>query len=156
MPMETSRIADQLRRAFDGEAWHGPAVLEILHGVTAADAAARPLPAGHNIWEIALHIAVWDDVARRRMAGKIVEPTPEEDWPPVPDTTAGAWERTQAHLKRTHEDLVRAVSDLPDARLEERVPGKEPSYNTLYYLLHGVVQHELYHAGQIALLKKAL
>ena len=156
MPMETSRIADQLRRAFDGEAWHGPAVLEILHGVTAADADARPLPRGHNIWEIALHIAVWDDVARRRMAGKIVQPTPEEDWPPVADRTAGAWERTQAHLKRTHEDLVRAVSDLPDARLEERVPGKEPSYNTLYYLLHGVVQHELYHAGQIALLKKAL
>ena len=81
--METSRIADQLRRAFDGEAWHGPAVLEILHGVTAADAAARPLPRGHNIWEIALHIAVWDDVARRRMAGEIVQPTPEEDWPPV-------------------------------------------------------------------------
>ena len=80
---ETSRIADQLRRAFEGEAWHGSSVLEILSGVNAASAAARPLPRSHRIWEIALHIAVWDDAARRRMAGEVVQPTPDEDWPAV-------------------------------------------------------------------------
>ncbi len=153
---ETSRIADQLRRAFEGEAWHGPALLEILKGVTAAGAAARPLPGSHRIWEIVRHIAVWDDAARRRMAGEVVQPTPEEDWPPVTDTTAAAWERTLAHLRQTHDALVGAVRACPDSRLLEKVPGKEPEYYTLYYMLHGVVQHELYHAGQIALLKKAM
>jgi DinB superfamily len=101
--IETTRIADQLRRAFDGEAWHGPALLEILDGVTAAVAAARPLPDAHSIWEIVRHIAVWDDVARRRMAGAVVQPTPEEDWPAVGETSAEAWPRTLDHLKQTHQ-----------------------------------------------------
>ncbi len=153
---ETSRIADQLRRAFEGEAWHGPAVLEILDGLTAAGAAARPLTGAHSIWEIVRHIAVWDDAARRRLAGEVVQPLPHEDWPDVGPTTAGAWERTIEALKQTHDALVRAVAACPDARLLEKTPGKDPDYYTLYYMLHGIVQHELYHAGQISLLKKAL
>lgn len=150
---ETSRIADQLGRAFEGEAWHGPALLEILDGVTASAAAARPLAGAHSIWEIARHIAVWDDVARRRLAGEVVQPPPDEDWP---ETSGEAWERTLQHLKRTHDALVEAVTACPDSRLPEKVPGKEPAHYTLYYMLHGIVQHELYHAGQIALLKKGL
>ena len=153
---ETSRIADQLRRAFAGEAWHGPALLEILDGLTAAGAAARPLPGAHSIWEIVRHIAVWDDAARRRMAGEVVQPAPHEDWPEVSETTAGTWARALEHLERTHDALVQAVTACPDSRLAEKVPGKEPDYYTLYYMLHGIVQHELYHAGQISLLKKAL
>ena len=154
--IETLRIADQLRRAFAGEAWHGPALLEILAGVTAAGALARPLPRCHCIWEIVLHIAVWDDAARRRMAGVVVQPNPDEDWPAIAETSPEAWRRTLGDVNRTHDALVTAVSALPDPRLRERVPGKEPDYYTLYYMLHGIVQHELYHAGQIALLKKAV
>ena len=153
---ETLRIADQLRRAFEGEAWHGPAVLEILEGVTAVGALARPLARSHCIWEIVLHIAVWDDAARRRMAGEVVQPTPDEDWPAIAETSPEAWRRTLGHLRRTHDALVAAVSALPDSRLMEKVPGKEPDYYTLYYMLHGIAQHELYHAGQIALLKKSV
>ena len=154
--VETLRIADQLRRAFEGEAWHGPSLLEILRGVSAAGAAARPLPKSHRIWEIVLHIAVWDDAARRRMAGEVVQPTPEQDWPAVGETSPAAWERTLDHLKRTHDALVEAVAAFSDARLLDRVPGKEPDFYSFYYMLHGIVQHELYHAGQIALLKKAV
>jgi len=154
-PIETLRIADQLHRAFAGEAWHGPSVLEILSGLDASGAAVRPLPGAHDIWEIVLHIAVWDDVARRRLAGEVVEPTPAEDWPAVTETTPEAWQRAVDHLTQTHDALIRSVTAFSDARLLERVPGKEPAYNTIYFLLHGVVQHELYHAGQIALLRKA-
>ena len=142
--METLRIADQLRRAFEGEAWHGPSVLEILQGLTPAVAAARPLPRSHSIWEIVQHIAVWDDVARRRMAGEVVQPTADQDWPAVTDTAPGAWRRTLDHLKHTHDALVAAVTALSDPRLRDRVPGKEQEYYTLYYMLHGIVQHELY------------
>jgi uncharacterized damage-inducible protein DinB len=153
---ETLRIVDQLRRAFAGEAWHGPALLHILEGLTAAGALARPLPAAHTIWEIVLHIAVWDDAARRRMAGEVVQPTPQEDWPAVTDAGPGAWQRTLDHLTQAHHALIQAVTAFSDPRLLERVPGKEASHYTFYYMLHGIVQHELYHAGQIALLRKAV
>src|SRR5437762_13216457 len=72
---EAARIAELLQRAFDGSAWHGPAVLELLEDVDAATAAARPLPRVHSIWELVLHIAVWDDAAVRRLGGKKWQPT---------------------------------------------------------------------------------
>lgn len=67
---EAARIADQLRRAFDGSAWHGPALLELLKDVDSAAAAAKPLPEVHSIWELVLHIAVWDDAGLRRLDGE--------------------------------------------------------------------------------------
>jgi len=152
---EATRIADQLRRAFDGEAWHGDALLEILEGVTAAQAAARPIASAHTIWELVLHIAAWDGAALRRLGGAAIELGDEENFPPVPDVSDAAWHRATAQLRNTNQDLVAAVVDLPDARLFEMVPGKHGAHYTFYYMLHGVVQHELYHAGQIALLKKA-
>jgi uncharacterized damage-inducible protein DinB len=153
---ENIRIADQLRRAFEGEAWHGPSVLEILDGVDAETAAARPMADTHSIWEIVLHIAVWDGAALVRMNGKVTQPTGDKDWPPVKDVSPAAWKGALQHLKKTHSELVNAVERLPESRLTDKVPGKEPDFYTFYYMLHGIAQHELYHAGQIALLKKAV
>ena len=152
---EATRIADQLRRAFDGEAWHGDSLFEILEGVTAERASARPIKGAHSIWELVLHIAAWDDTVLRRLGGAAVELSDLENFPPVRDTSEAAWRRALAQVRRTHHDLVAAVAELPDSRLYEMVPGKEGAHYNFYYMLHGVVQHELYHAGQIALLKKA-
>ncbi len=151
---EAARIADQLRRAFDGEAWHGDSLFEILEGVAAERAAARPVTGAHSIWELALHIAAWDDVALRRIGGTAVELSDAENFPTVTDASEAAWRAALAAVRRGHERLVAAVAALPDSRLLEMVPGKEGAHYTFYYLLHGVVQHEIYHAGQIALLKK--
>jgi uncharacterized damage-inducible protein DinB len=151
---ETDRLADQIRRAFEGEAWHGDSLLEILAGVNAKTAAARPIPNAHTIWELLLHIQVWDDASIRRAGGTAVQPTGEKDFPPVRDTREAAWPQTLASVKKTHEELVRTVAAFPDSRLQERVPGKSQDYYNFYYLFSGIVQHELYHAGQIALLKK--
>ena len=151
---ETARIADQLHRAFSGEAWHGDSLLEILSGVTAAQAAARPIPHAHTIWELVLHIAAWDGAVRRRLAGEALELNDEQNFPPVKDTSESAWRKTLEYVRRVHDELVQAVSESPDTRLSEQVPGKQGAHYNFYYLLHGVVQHELYHAGQIALLKK--
>lgn len=151
---ETARIADQLRRAFDGEAWHGDSVLEILSGVTAAQAAARPIAHAHTIWELTLHIAAWDGAVLRRLGGAAVELSDGENFPRVADCSDAAWRSALAQLRRVHEQLIAAVAAFPDSRLDDIVPGKEGSHYTFYYMLHGVVQHELYHAGQIALLKK--
>jgi len=151
---EASRIADQLRRAFDGEAWHGDSVLEILKGVTAERAAERPIKNAHTIWELVLHIAAWDGAVRRRLGGVAVALSDAENFPLVRDTSEAAWGKALAEVRRAHEELIAAVSAMPDSRLYEMAPGKEGAHYTFYYMLHGVVQHELYHAGQIALLKK--
>ncbi|HEY6339567.1 MAG TPA: DinB family protein [Candidatus Sulfotelmatobacter sp.] len=149
---EASRIADQLRRAFDGNAWHGPALLELLADVDAATAAAKPLPHVHSIWELVLHIGAWDESTLVRLSGKKSQPQGVENFPPVTNPTAVAWRKSVGELKRIHTALVKTVAALPQSRLSDRVPGKRYDF---YHLLHGVAQHELYHAGQIAILKKA-
>jgi uncharacterized damage-inducible protein DinB len=149
---EPALIAEQLRRAFEGDAWHGPAVLELLQGVDAATAAAKPLPGVHSIWELVLHIAVWDAAACRRLAGEKWQPEGIANFPLVPKPTEAAWRKAVAHAKRTHDVLVKTVAALHESGLRERVPGKKYDF---YFMLHGVAQHALYHAGQIAILKKA-
>ena len=151
---EATRIADQLRRAFAGDAWHGDSLFEILNGVTAAQAAARPIKNAHTIWELVLHIAAWDNAVLRRLGGVAVELSDTQNFPTVTDASETAWRKALAEVQRVHDELVEAVSVLSDSRLDEIVPGKEGAHYTFYYMLHGVVQHELYHAGQIALLKK--
>jgi uncharacterized damage-inducible protein DinB len=151
---ETARLADQIRRAFEGEAWHGDPILEILKGINAQQAAAHPIPNAHSIWELVLHIAAWDGAVRRRTAGQAVNLPDSENFPPIRDTSEAAWTKAVAYLTQTHADLVKAVSEFPDSRLHERVPGKKEPYYNFFYMFSGIVQHELYHAGQIVLLKK--
>jgi len=149
---EASRIADQLRRAFDGSAWHGPSLLKLLRDVDAATAAARPIPHVHSIWELVLHIAAWDRAVTVRLGGKKTQMRGTENFPLVKNPTAVEWKNAIAATKRAHDLLVKTVAGLPDSRLRDQVPGKRYDF---YHMLHGVVQHELYHAGQIAILKKA-
>jgi uncharacterized damage-inducible protein DinB len=150
---ESERIAEQLRRAFDGNAWHGPSVLELLEDVDAATAAAKPVPDVHSIWELLLHIAVWDNAGMVRLAGQKYQPTGTANFPIVPrKSTEAAWRKAVADTKRIHEKLIKTVAALPESRLRDRVPGKRYDF---YHMLHGIAQHELYHAGQIAILKKA-
>ncbi|HEV2114766.1 MAG TPA: DinB family protein [Terriglobales bacterium] len=148
---EIARISDQLKRAFEGDAWHGPSVLEVLEGVNAHAAAAKPVSGAHSIWELVLHIAAWDGAIRRRMDGQALQLTDEQDFPAVKDTSDTAWRNAIENLKQRHAELIKGVLAMPDYRLTSQVPGKDYDF---YHMLHGAVQHELYHAGQIALLKK--
>ena len=153
---ETFRLADQIRRAFEGNAWHGDSVLELLAGVNAATAAAHPIKNAHSIWELLLHIAAWDEDVVRRIGGTVVEVTDEQNFPTIKDTSEAAWTQAIETTKKIHNELIKAVASFPDSRLTEQVPGKTQKYYNFYYLFAGIVQHELYHAGQIALLKKAV
>ncbi len=149
MSGEVARIVDQLDRAYRGEAWHGPAVSEVLKGVDAAAASARPVTGAHSIAELVRHVIVWQDEAVRRLEGVgTSDLPPEEDWPPT-----GDWDALLERLESSYQGLREAIASLDDARLEDAVPGNP---GTVYALLHGVVQHDLYHAGQIVILKKAL
>ena len=150
---ETVRIADQLRRALSGNAWHGSPLSELLANVNAEQAAARPVPTAHSIWELVLHIEVWAHAALGATKGtpmaKIVGT--EEDWRSA-GNGAAAWTSAQASLFSTGEQLAKAIEEFGDDRLKEIVPGRKYDF---YHLFHGIVQHSLYHGGQIALVKKA-
>lgn len=150
---ETKRIEDQLQRAFNGEAWHGPSLMAILEGVTATQAAARPLNGGHSIWELVLHIAAWEQAGVRRLGGDRAALSDTEDWPTVSDTSEPAWEQTKETLRAGHGEFEAAISKLDDSRLDQPIV---EGLATVYVTLHGIIQHTLYHAGQIAILKKAL
>lgn len=153
--IEVQRILDQLKRAYEGEAWHGPSVREVLSGVTAEQAHARPIANGHTIYELVRHIAVWEDAGRRRLEGdraQIPISSPE-DWPTPQDTSASGWEQAKAALDRGHQELMKAISHLDESKLDEPVL---EGLSSVYVTVHGVIQHDLYHAGQIAILKKAI
>src|SRR5215217_9141754 len=154
---ELDRIRDQFRRAFEGEAWHGPSVLALLDGVTAQQAAAHPIPGAHSIWELTLHIAAWERACLRRLNGDPAQLTDAEDWEPINDTSDAAWEATKQQLIDNHRELLEATARVDESRLDETIY-QDPNipYSSIYVTLHGVVQHDLYHAGQIAMLKKAL
>jgi uncharacterized damage-inducible protein DinB len=145
-------IVDQLHRAFDGDAWHGPALMEILGGIDARTAAARPLPTAHSIWELALHVSAWEQVCLRRIRGESVSLSDAENFGHIEHVSETAWQRAVKNLKQHHEDLIQAISALPESRLHEPLPDKD--YNLLF-MLNGAVQHAAYHGGQIALLKRA-
>ena len=103
-------------------------------------------------WELVLHMAIWQDIAGRRLGTEVIaDPPPEVDWPPIPNPSDAAWKLTLRDLEQSYQNLRQSISQLTEQRLDEIVPGKRYS---VYVLLHGVIQHNLYHAGQIAILKK--
>ena len=151
---EAERIAKQLKRAHEGHAWHGPSLRELLGGLTAGQAAARPVEGAHSIWELVLHIEAWERVALRRLGGDPAQIfNTEEDWSGVDAADEGGWRAALDKLSATNKALREAVLRLEDSQLDEPIYSQMSSR---YVTLHGVVQHALYHAGQIALLKKAM
>ena len=152
MPSEVERIQNQLQRAFEGDAWHGPSLLELLADVDAAKAATRPIAGAHNIWELVLHITAWDRAVTNRLSGGRGEVPDEENFPVVNDTSEAAWQQTIETLKQDHRSLSEAIGGVEEARLDDPIV---EGMSSVYSHLHGVIQHDLYHAGQIAILKKA-
>ena len=149
---ETQRILDQLKRSFRGDAWHGDSLNDLLKDLDAAQAVTHPLENAHSIWEIVLHISAWmDAVTTRITTQKKAELEGSEDWPPVDDPSQRAWRRTIQDLEFSYGQLIGTILNLDESRLEDITPGRNYS---IYVMLHGVIQHTLYHAGQIALLRK--
>jgi uncharacterized damage-inducible protein DinB len=151
---ETARIAADLRRAVNGPAWHGPALLEVLDGVSPAAAASRPLGGAHSIWEIALHAATWLDIVHERIDGKHRDVPDDEDWQVVHETTAASWRRLIDRIRDSADRLAARIEGVSDDALETVLPGAESGASSAYVSLHGIAHHAVYHAGQIAILKK--
>ncbi len=154
MVSEVMRLEEQLRLALEGEAWHGPSVLETLAGVSAEQASSHPIPDAHSIWEIVLHIGSDYTLVLHRLAGDGRQLTPEEDWPSCPPATAENWQQAVEGLRRLNQQLREKVRAFPADRLDEPLVPEVPY--SAYTQFIGVTQHNLYHTGQISLLKRAL
>ena len=147
-------LLDTLRRSFDGDAWHGPAVRDAVEGIT--DSQAAHLPAGlvHNIWEVTLHIAAWANEVRRRLEGHEPGAPPEGDWPVVEGSYRDAVKRVNA----ARDKVVQVVEGLSEEDLDKRVGSdRDPSLGTGFTyagIIEGLSQHNAYHAGQIMLLRR--
>lgn len=148
---EVHRIAKQLQRTFQGRAFHGPAVEEALEGVTAKMAGAKSPGGAHSIWQIVLHMTFWQDTARRWLQGVHRRPEPGEDWTEVTNKSEGEWRKALWNLRRSYELLRDEAMLLDEARLQE--PMFE-GMSRVEVVLHGIIQHNIYHTGQISLLKK--
>lgn len=152
---ELKRIGGILKAIAEKEPWHGPSVSKTLEGLTAAQAAARPIPGAHSIWELVLHMLVWQEFTRRSVRGVAckIELSSEDDWPPVEDTSQEAWNATVELLAHSQQELRDSLRHIRDEDLQAPAAGQQ--YDN-YFLLHGIAQHDIYHQGQIAMLKKAL
>ena len=160
MGSEIARLIDLFQRVHDGDPWHGPSLMSVLEGVTAAQAAARPVPGAHSIWELVLHVIAWRGEVMRRISGGQAALPEEGDWPEVPDRTEEAWTAALERLRVTSEAVTASLATLDESHLDARVHDDRDralgTGQTFYVTLHGLVHHDAYHGGQIALLKKAL
>jgi uncharacterized damage-inducible protein DinB len=152
-------LAALLRKGYASDPWHGPATADLLSDVPFAAAAARPLANGHNIWEIVLHMTAWQREVARRLGGAEPQPPEDGDWPAPPMPSQDAWDSARAELGTSLEQLAIAVSALSDEDLREPVGSARDralgAGVTKAEMVAGVLQHNAYHSGQIALLLKA-
>lgn len=154
-------LRGDLRRIYEGNAWHGPAVLDAIRDVTAAEAAARPIPEAHTIYELTHHIGAWIGEATSRLQGNPPGNPADGDFPSRTLTVdAEAWTEVCTRLDRRQAELLEAVAAFDAGRLDDPVnPQNRKSGDdsgTFRALLSGIAQHSAYHAGQIVLLRKAL
>jgi hypothetical protein len=148
---ETERILDTYDRVMHGNAWHGDPMWQILDSTSAESAAHRPVADVHTIWEIVLHMIFWEGVAARRLAGERAGLDEALNFPAAPAPSKPNWQKTLEQFRASNQEFRDALAKLDAACVDEfSAAGKRSFYDEA----HGLIQHNVYHAGQIALLKK--
>ena len=159
MPRTDLRVAlllEILDEAFDRRGWHGTTLRGSLRGLTPRQALWRPGPRRHCIWDLVLHTAYWKYAVRRRLGGgaRGAFARAPSNWPRLPaNPDAGAWRADVALLEAEHAALRRTVAGLAATELDAR--SAKGTWRQREQI-HGVAAHDLYHAGQIQLLKRLL
>jgi len=148
---ENERMSKLFRDLFDGDPWLDSSILGILEVVSAQKAAARPTNVTNSIWEMVNHISSWRDVVLERIHGS-KSPTPDHNYfLPVTDTSASAWKQALSRLERSQQEWLEFLDHVTPEKLSETY--YDTDY-TIYDLVFGIMQHDAYHLGQIALLSK--
>jgi uncharacterized damage-inducible protein DinB len=148
---EVKFLRDQIETTFKGDSWHGPSLMKTLEGVGLEQAKARPLGERHTIWELVDHTTFWLEAVLNSVKDKAM-PTPSKaaDWPSM-GSTEEQWSQSLTRLEAAVNMLLDELAGWNNENLERTVPGANYSFKQM---LHGAVHHNLYHAGQIAILKK--
>jgi heme-degrading monooxygenase HmoA/uncharacterized damage-inducible protein DinB len=148
---QATELARELETLAEGDNWHGPTLHELLDGVSAEAAAARPIAAAHTIWELVLHVTAWTDVFRRRLEGTAIEEPEAGDFPAAPQATSHAWAEVTQALFAAHGALTAHVSRLSEAELAAPIPGRPFDR---HFQVRAAIRHTVYHSAQIGLLRK--
>jgi uncharacterized damage-inducible protein DinB len=155
---EAARLINQLEREFNGQPWHGSSLTAILEGVSAPQAARKPSTDAHSIWEILLHMTGWKREVTRRARGHAAAEPAAGDWPSIGEPSEERWREAQADHMRAQQELLEVVRGLSETQLAAKVPGDSAAFIgaglSVLATLWGLLQHDVYHSGQIALLKK--
>ena len=148
---ELSRIIKMLENTYNGAAWHGSTIMELLNSIN-AEIAFKPAEHIHKICELVQHITAWRIFAIKRIEGdKFYEVSQKENWKTFEIHDDASWEEIKTDLAESQQALVHVLHSVKDELLDEEVNGKAYDY---YTLIHGVIQHDLYHLGEIALLAR--
>lgn len=149
---EISRIISLVESAYKGEPWYGQPAKEILAGIDSNTAFDRPVPGAHNIYELVKHMIAWRKFVWKRLGGENnFFLTDEENWEKKEVNNNDTWSSALTELEESQNKLVNILKSTPEEKLYEKVSGKAYNY---YTLLHGIIHHDIYHLGQISLLKK--
>ena len=148
---ETQRIAEQLNFAYAGPAWHGPSIMDILNKVDAVKAGNK-LPNSHSIATIVFHMTAWRNFAIKQLQGyKQYDVSDAENFQSFQDLTEAKWNQLKGDLLASQNTLLGLLEKTEDPQLLDIVGNRKYDF---YVLLHGIIQHDLYHLGQIVLLSK--
>ena len=155
MPPTAPRMAELLRlidEAYEVKTWHGPNLRGSLRGLSAHEASRRPAPGRHNIWEVAVHAAYWKYTVRRRILGEKRGsfPLKGSNWFTRPAPGAD-WKADLRLLDDVHRGMRDAIAALDESDLPKKPPGSKVSNEAI---ISGIAFHDVYHAGQIQLLKR--
>jgi DinB superfamily len=151
--LESERLVDQYDRNLNGDAWHGDNVWKILGSVRPDQAFQRVLLAAHTIWELVAHMTFWETEVCRRLRSQPGQSEEELNFPPMPGATAENWKRVLEEFRRSNEKFRAELLKLQETQLDEPLSSPDKS---VYVEVNGVIQHHLYHAGQIAIIRKNL
>lgn len=145
---ETDRIANLLRNTYESDAWHGPSVKEVLASVDVAGSDKR-VNSSHSIAELVNHMTAWRNFVINKLTGNdAFDVTEDQNFPKSSD-----WRKSLYELHESQQKLISAIQEFPPQKLSDKVPGRSYDY---YTLVHGIIQHDIYHIGQIQIIKKAL
>jgi hypothetical protein len=153
---ELALLLEVLDQAYDTKAWHGPNLRGSIRRLSAQQAAWRPSPRRHNIWELVVHAAYWKYTVRRRLLGEKRGSFPFKgsNWFVRPvERSEEAWQADRALLDEMHRTMLEAIAALPERKLNTRIAGSTFLNKAWIY---GIASHDLYHAGQIQLLKRMM
>lgn len=143
---EIKNLSKLIQRVYDGKAWHGPSVKEVLKDID-EHSCKKKIGDSHSIVQLVLHMVAWRTFVTKRLLGNsIFELTDEQNFPPETD-----WANALQQLEESQAELLKAIETISSEKLWEEVANRKYDF---FILLHGIIHHDIYHIGQIQLIKK--